>query len=110
VCDTVREADGLAMSSRNVRLKDDDRTRALALWRGLQAAKHAIDAGERSAGAVATAGTSAMKVDGVEPEYFAVVDRASLAPLTTLAGDVLIAVAARVGPVRLIDNIVMRVS
>jgi pantoate--beta-alanine ligase len=110
VCDIVREADGLAMSSRNVRLRGDDRTRALALWRGLRAAREAVDAGERDAGAVAAAGTSSMRADGVEPEYFAVVDRGSLQPLTALSGDVLIAVAARVGPVRLIDNIVMRVS
>ena len=110
VCDIVREPDGLAMSSRNVRLKGDDRTRALALWRGLQAAKRAVDAGERNADAIAAAGASVMRADGIEPEYFAVVDRGSLVPLTTLDGDVLVAVAARVGPVRLIDNIVMRVS
>ncbi len=110
VCDIVRESAGLAMSSRNVRLKGDDRTHALALWRGLQAVKQLVDAGERSADAVTAAGTKVMRADGIEPEYFAVVDRASLVPLTTLAGDVLVAVAARVGPVRLIDNIVMRVS
>jgi pantoate--beta-alanine ligase len=110
VCDIVREPDGLAMSSRNVRLLGDDRSRALALWRGLQAAKAAVDAGSRDARAIAAAGTTAMRADGVESEYFAVVDVRSLEPLTTLAGDVLVAVAARVGPVRLIDNIVMRVS
>jgi pantoate--beta-alanine ligase len=110
VCDIVREPDGLAMSSRNVRLQGDDRTHALALWRGLQAARRMVDGGQRDASMVAAAGTTAMRHDGIEPEYFAVVDRASLQPLTTLAGEVLIAVAARVGPVRLIDNIVMRVS
>jgi pantoate--beta-alanine ligase len=51
-----------------------------------------------------------MRARGIEPEYFAVVDRGSLRPLARLAGEVLIAVAARVGPVRLIDNIVLRVS
>jgi pantoate--beta-alanine ligase len=107
VCDIVREADGLAMSSRNVRLKGDDRTRALALWRGLQAARQAYDRGERRASTLATAGTAAMAADGIEPEYFAVVDRGSLRPLETVGGDTLIAVAARVGPVRLIDNIVI---
>jgi len=110
VCDIVRESDGLAMSSRNVRLKGDDRVRALALWRGLQAARTVAESGERDARIVAEAGSAAMRSEGIEPEYFAVVDRGSLQPLTTLAGDVLIAVAARVGPVRLIDNIVMRVS
>ncbi|HEY4305620.1 MAG TPA: pantoate--beta-alanine ligase [Gemmatimonadaceae bacterium] len=110
VCDIVRESDGLAMSSRNVRLEGDDRTRALALWRGLEAAQRVVDAGERHAATVVSVGTEAMKADGIEPEYFVIVDRGSLAPLTKIAGDVLIAVAARVGPVRLIDNIVMRVS
>jgi pantoate--beta-alanine ligase len=51
-----------------------------------------------------------MMHDGVEPEYFAVVDAATLAPLELISGSVLIAVAARVGPVRLIDNEVVRVS
>jgi pantoate--beta-alanine ligase len=110
VCDIVREADGLAMSSRNVRLAGDDRTRALALWRGLQAARRAVDAGERSGPAAASAGMAEMRAAGIEPEYFAVVNRATLEPLREVQGDVLIAVAARVGPVRLIDNIVMRVS
>jgi pantoate--beta-alanine ligase len=107
VCDIVREADGLAMSSRNMRLKGDDRTRALALWRGLQAARQAYDRGERQASRIVTAGTDAMAADGIEPEYFAVVDRGTLQPLATVDGDTLVAVAARVGPVRLIDNIVI---
>lgn len=110
VCDIVRESDGLAMSSRNVRLQGDDRTRALALWHGLQVAKKTADAGERDAAIVANAGSTAMRAEGIAPEYFAVVDRGSLQPLARLAGEVLIAVAARVGPVRLIDNIVLRVS
>lgn len=108
VCDIVRETDGLAMSSRNVRLTGDDRIRALALSRGLAAAKQAVDGGERAGAAVVAAGTRAMRADGIEPEYFAVVDRATLAPLTTLTGEVLVAVAARVGPVRLIDNMLVR--
>jgi pantoate--beta-alanine ligase len=110
VCDIVREADGLAMSSRNVRLKGEDRRRALALWRGLEAARRAYDRGERQAAKIATAGKAAMAADGIDPEYFAVVDRASLQALVTVDGEALVAVAARVGPVRLIDNIVIRVS
>jgi pantoate--beta-alanine ligase len=110
VCDIVRESDGLAMSSRNVRLQGNDRTRALALSHGLHAAQKAVDAGERDAVVVANVGSAAMRAEGIEPEYFAVVDRGSLQPLARLAGEVLIAVAARVGPVRLIDNIVLRVS
>jgi len=110
VCPTVREADGLAMSSRNIRLQGDDRTRALALRHGLDAALAAIDRGTRDAGTVVDAATGAMRRDGIEPEYFAIVDALSLEPLSTLQGEILIAVAARVGPVRLIDNELIQIS
>ena len=109
VCPTVRESDGLAMSSRNVRLKGDDRVRALALRHGLDAALAAIGSGAQNADAVVEAATRAMRQDGVEPEYFAVVDALSLEPMTMLHGHILIAVAARVGPVRLIDNELVRI-
>jgi pantoate--beta-alanine ligase len=110
VCPTVREPDGLAMSSRNVRLRGDDRRRALALRHGLDAALASIEAGAQDAGTIIEAATTAMRNDGVEPEYFAVVNALSLAPLATLHGDVLLAVAARVGPVRLIDNERIQIS
>ena len=109
VCPTVREADGLAMSSRNARLTPSDRRRALALWRGLGAATAAIAAGERDAASVARAGRDVMRGLGVEPEYFAVVSADSLRPALTIDGEVLVAVAARVGAVRLIDNVVVSV-
>ncbi len=104
VCPTVREPDGLAMSSRNVRLTGDDRRRALALRHGLDAALDLVRRGERTASRVIAAATAAMRADGIEPEYFAAVDALSLQPMAMLAGNVLLAVAARVGPVRLIDN------
>jgi len=104
VCPTIREPDGLAMSSRNVRLDPTDRVRALALRRGLDAAEAALAAGERDASRVAGAGREAMRACGVEPEYFELVSTDTLQPLERVAGEVLIAVAARVGPVRLIDN------
>jgi len=110
VCPTVRESDGLAMSSRNARLTGTDRSRALALRHGLNSAAGAIDRGERNVERVRMAGVQTMRDDGVEPEYFAIVDSGSLAPLSHLHGEVLIAVAARVGPVRLIDNDVVHVS
>ncbi len=109
VCPTVREPDGLAMSSRNVRL-GVERERALALRRGLNAALLRIAEGERDAERVAFAGRRAMDADGVTPEYFALVDPRTLAPVTKLGGPLLIAVAARVGPVRLIDNEMIEVS
>lgn len=110
VCPTIREADGLAMSSRNVRLAPDDRKRAIALRTGLLAAVEAIRAGERRTGAVEAAGRSAMQSVGVEPEYFAAVPAASLLTEPVLRGEVLLAVAARVGEVRLIDNEIVQVS
>jgi pantoate--beta-alanine ligase len=104
VCPTIREPDGLAMSSRNVRLSPQARTQALALRRGLDAAVSVIAGGERNAARVETRARAAMEELGVEPEYFAVVSADTLGPMRTLTGDILLAVAAKVGGVRLIDN------
>jgi pantoate--beta-alanine ligase len=104
---TVREPDGLALSSRNVHLHGADRDRALALKRALDAAASAVAAGERDPDAVARAGRAAMAALGVEPEYLALVRPDDLQPVDRIAGDVLVAVAARVGPTRLIDNTIL---
>jgi pantoate--beta-alanine ligase len=105
VGETIREPDGLALSSRNVRLSGDDRTRAIALRRALDAARATARAGERDAAAVAGAGRAAMSDFGVEPEYLALVAPDTFVPIAELNGEpVLVAVAARVGDVRLIDN------
>lgn len=105
VMPTVREPDGLALSSRNVHLAPDERRRATALSRALAAAEAAITAGERDAGAIARAARAAL--DGVEPEYLALVDPDSFAPITTVDGRVLVAIAARIGATRLIDNTIV---
>jgi pantoate--beta-alanine ligase len=110
VCPTVRESDGLAMSSRNVRLKPGDRRRALSLRAGLDAARKAIAGGEWRASAVEKAGRDAMEAMGVKPEYFAAVPAGTLLSMETLEGEVLLAVAARVGDVRLIDNDIVRIG
>jgi pantoate--beta-alanine ligase len=102
---TVREPDGLALSSRNARLDAVERERALALSRGLAAVRDAVEAGERDPAAAAAAGRAAM--DGVTPEYLAVVDPVTLEGVTEIAGRVLVVVAARIGPARLIDNILI---
>jgi pantoate--beta-alanine ligase len=110
VVPTVREPDGLAMSSRNVRLTPAERPKALALRAGLDAAKQAVGAGERRSRAIERAGLEAMKARGVEPEYFAAVPAGTLLSKEMLEGEVLIAVAARVGDVRLIDNEIVRIG
>jgi pantoate--beta-alanine ligase len=101
VVPTVREADGLALSSRNARLDAAERKRATALRRGLDAVRAAVEAGEPDP---AAAGLAAMRAAGVEPEYLALVDPDTLEPVERIDGRVLAVVAARVGPARLIDN------
>jgi pantoate--beta-alanine ligase len=104
---TIRESDGLAMSSRNALLSADERARALALPAALAAAGTLAAAGERSAQALLGAAREAMRASGVEPEYVALVDPDTFEPVDALAGDVLLALAARVGEVRLIDNAIL---
>ena len=108
VIPTVREADGLALSSRNARLDDAERRRAVALSRALRAAEDAIAAGERDATAVTAAARAAM--DSVEPDYLALVDPDSFEPVQNVNGRVLVAVAARIGATRLIDNTVIHTA
>ena len=104
---TVREPDGLACSSRNAYLAPPERAQAVALWRGLQAARLRLRAGERSAARLRGAVRSVWRgYPRVREDYVAVVDAATLEPLRVVPrrGRVLVAVAARVGPARLIDN------
>jgi pantoate--beta-alanine ligase len=107
-CPTVREPDGLAMSSRNAYLDPLDRERAVALRRGLDAAEASVAAGEREPARIAAAGRAAMAEFGVEPEYFEIVNSEDLSPLAAIDGEALVAVAARVGGARLIDNTTLR--
>ncbi|HEU4656821.1 MAG TPA: pantoate--beta-alanine ligase [Capillimicrobium sp.] len=103
-CPTVREPDGLAMSSRNAYLTAEERPRAVALRRALDAARAAVDGGEVDPAAVAAAARVPMAELGVEPEYLALVDPDTFQPVDRIDRDVLVAVAARVGRARLIDN------
>jgi pantoate--beta-alanine ligase len=104
---TVREPDGLALSSRNVRLDRGDRARAVALRRALDAAQRELAAGTQDAAALVAAARAAMDDFDVEPEYLALVDPEDLRPVSTVDQDTLLAVAARVGQVRLIDNTIL---
>jgi pantoate--beta-alanine ligase len=108
VLPTVREADGLAMSSRNAYLEPDERRRAVALSRALLSAQAVAEAGETRIEAVLAAATSELERAGVEPEYLEARDAESFAPVESLNGrPVLVAVAARFGRARLIDNLVI---
>ena len=107
---TVREPDGLALSSRNVHLHGDDRARATALSRALRAAEDAAAAGERDPAVVRAEALGALNHFGVEPEYLELVSPETLTPVDTVAGDVLVAVAARIGTTRLIDNTLIRTN
>jgi len=104
IAPTVREHDGLALSSRNVRLHGDDRRRALALSQALVAAEQAAAAGERDASVIAQLAREQMQQLQVEPEYLELVSPEDLVPVRIVRGDTLVAVAARIGEVRLIDN------
>jgi pantoate--beta-alanine ligase len=106
-CHTVREPDGLAMSSRNVRLSPPERARARALHNALLAACVAAGHGERSAEALVGSAHKAMSLMDVEPEYLALVNPDTLEPISRLQAPALLAVAARIGSTRLIDNVTL---
>ncbi len=109
-CETVREPDGLAMSSRNVYLKPDERQAATVLYRALCAGRDAILAGERDAKKVQALVEQVIATEPlVKTEYVDVADAETLEPLTHLRDEVLISLAARVGVARLIDNITVTV-
>jgi pantoate--beta-alanine ligase len=99
----VREADGLAMSSRNRYLSESDRSRALNLSRALRGAHEMLEAGVRDAKVVIEAVREAMQ--DVPIDYIALVDAEDILPLDVIDRPVLLAVAANIGPARLIDNI-----
>ena len=107
---TVREADGLALSSRNVHLRGADRERALALRDALAAAEASLGAGERAADVLRGAALAAMRGRGVEPDYLELVRPDDLSPVSRVEGEVLVAVAASVGSTRLIDNTILNAN
>ena len=105
VCATVREADGLAMSSRNRYLSAEERERGAVVPRALESAKELLQAGEAKASLLRDA--MLQKLVGVDVDYVEVVDAVTLLPVEDVSDGALMAVAAWVGKTRLIDNVVV---
>src|ERR1700722_4074081 len=111
----VREADGLAMSSRNAYLSTEERRAAISLSRALAAAADTIKSGERNAGAIVQSACTVLEAQPlVKPDYVELVDEENLEPVTLLGRACLLLIAARVGnpkgakpPTRLIDNLLV---
>jgi pantoate--beta-alanine ligase len=107
VCPTVRDDDGLALSSRNAYLSPDERRRALGLSRAVRAAEAAVASGRIDAAAVLAAARGELDAHGIEPEYLELRSATDLSAVDRVNGTTLLAVAARVGRARLIDNTVL---
>lgn len=106
----VRDADGLALSSRNIYLSESQRRDAVVLYRSLGKALAAIDSGERDPARVIDLIRKTIEmVPSVKIEYVSVVDAKDLKPVDPMKGDVLVALAASVGKTRLIDNMIKKV-
>ncbi|MGZ6989380.1 MAG: pantoate--beta-alanine ligase [Thermoanaerobaculia bacterium] len=108
VCPTVREKDGLALSSRNVYLSTEERRAAPVIHRALEAARAAIEAGERDANRLRAILSETLSAEPLaRPDYCSVADALTLAELERVEGAALVSVAVRIGKTRLIDNVVL---
>ena len=107
VCPTVRDDHGLALSSRNAYLSPDERRRAVGLSRAMRAAEAVVESGRIDAAAVLDAARGELDAHGIEPEYLELRSAIDLSPVERVNGSTLLAVAARVGRARLIDNTIL---
>jgi len=108
ICPTIREPDGLAMSSRNAYLSAEGRRQAAVLWRSLEYARRAVLDGQRDAEAIAGGMCELIQAAGrATIEYVALVDPQTLRPVATLVGPTLAALAVRIENTRLIDNCIL---
>lgn len=106
-CPIVRETDGLAMSSRNVYLSLDERKQAVVLSRALRAAEEAFRRGATDANTIATTVRQELSSQPISVDYVEVLDPATLLPVDEIKAPTLLAIAARVGSTRLLDNVVL---
>ena len=108
ICPTVREPDGLAVSSRNKYLNADQRKDAAALYRSLEKCRRMVEAGTTNTAAlIAKMRKTLTQVPAIEIEYLSIVDAETLEDIDRIAGRALVALAARLGGARLIDNIIV---
>jgi pantoate--beta-alanine ligase len=108
VCPIVREADGLALSSRNVYLTPEERRAATVLHRSLSAVKEAFDKGERNGGKLRGIMSAILAAEPLaKPDYVSAADPDTLAELEQIQSGVLLSLAVRIGPTRLIDNFLL---
>jgi pantoate--beta-alanine ligase len=111
ICPIIREANGLAMSSRNKYLSEQQKHDAAAIYAGLRKAEQMIKSGQRDPAIIIAAIQEILKKGGsITTEYIHIVDAATLADLQVIKGQALIAIAAKVGSTRLIDNILIDAS
>jgi pantoate--beta-alanine ligase len=102
---TVRDGDGLAMSSRNQYLTPAERARAPEIYKALQAAAARVRTGDVDFAGIERTGFHALESAGFQPDYFSVRQAHDLSPATAAARDLVILTAARIGKARLIDNV-----
>lgn len=107
VCPTVREPDGLAMSSRNRYLSPEERKKAICLYNALNVCKQQVGQGTFAASKLREKMTEVFSKEGLSPEYIGIVDAKTLKPVKVIEGGCLAAIACRVGPARLIDNMLI---
>jgi len=111
ICPTVREADGLAMSSRNIFLSPEDRTQASVLRRALDAAEGMVAAGERRTVTIKARVQQVLaEASLARPDYVEIVDTNRLQPTEVVEGEALLALAVFFGRTRLIDNTILRIG
>ena len=109
VCSTLRDPDGLAMSSRNAYLAPDERTTGLAISRALRSVVQKYSAGERDLGLLRGTLTAGLATtEGLTVEYALIVDGSTLEEVATASSNLVALVAARVGKTRLIDNMMLQ--
>ena len=107
VCPIVREADGLAMSSRNRHLSAEERQRALCLHKALTACREQVMAGQRGASTLIDMMKAAIEQDQGQIDYVSIVDAETLEPLSRIESKALVALAVHIGKTRLIDNLLI---